>query len=335
MGDPILVSLPSIHVTLVGFFGAILCGFGVYALQKIHDLEDARARLVKDLKSLVCGFTWINRDRFADESGAIRWDVVYQALKSAFNTSRGFGGFNSSDDVKNNFDGFLSVFSSVYMMYPFASGENADAASISAACANRRCLPFDEDRTRSLQDAVEKLRFWSHCYAADFRSLGERYGKLKRDEQLRMHAESLEMSIRSIPHLDSIQEMGIRERNKEPVVPNIDYAKFVDQAFSILNQYEYNVLPRLIEMDEGVRAWKRRFPFLAAHNLMIFLVVFILFFGVFLPPLILWIQDGYDLCVDYGVCWSKWYSLILLVVTAAPYFCLGAWWAKKKYEMRR
>jgi hypothetical protein len=331
--DPILSALPSIHVTLIGIFGAFVCGFGIYVLQKIHEVADARSKLVKECSVLVSSVHMGGGEKFINDKGELNWGLANKCVKDC-----GYFNFdhNSPSGLKEQFESLMSLMGVVFSVYPFFSTHMDSSESINDVVKSRRNADIDSERLKDLEGRVAQLYGRFERFEPEFTKLAVKYSQLENESHETSRSESLEASLRSIPFLDKEQEAKIRQRHAlSGMNLSVDYSGIVSSSIAALEGYRRVVIPRCKDLALEYDKWRGRFASRRMSVFMFFSLFFILLFGVFVPPVILWGRESFNACLAYSICWNRWYSVILLTSTAAPYFIVGGWYSYVYFFKRR
>lgn len=208
--------------------------------------------------------------------------------------------------------------------------------TISDLVKSRRSSDIDSERLTDLEGRVAQLYGRFEHFGSQFSKLAIRYSELENESRERSRHESVEASLKSIPLLDAEQEAKIRQRHAiSDMNLVVDYSGIVGSSLAALESYRRVVIPRCKELALEYDKWRGRFASKRTSIFMLCSLFFILLFGVFVPPAILWVRESFSLCLTYSICWSKWYSIALLILTAAPYFVVGGWYSYVYFFKRR
>ncbi|MGF6591067.1 hypothetical protein [Pseudomonas sp. 2835] len=328
--DNILSVLPSIHSTLIGFVGAFVCAFGVYVLQKMHDIADAKASLVRECEELRCSSHFGAHQKFVTEDGGLDWSAARRCVKRCVYYSDQV----PDEEVVQCYDDLLALMGCMFMVYPFLSGQQVQ--HFDEVIQRKRMAPLDAPRLKELTEHFGEIygRFTHGDFTGNLRNLAFRYDQIKYQAVIARRAAYIErqpFNPINDPD-DNARKRKDREQNAPQMHPFYPMAGVLDEALELLEKYRGEIIPQChVLIGEGEK-WGGRFASKQMIMFMLGSVFFLLLFGVFIPPVLVWVRESWDVCNDLSLCWSPWYSLILLVVTAVPYFVVGIWCWRKVFS---
>ena len=330
--DNILSALPSIHSTLIGFVGAFVCAFGVYVLQKMHGIGDAKAILVRECEGLRCSFYFGAYQQFITKDGGLDWFAAKQCVKRCVYDVGRIG----DEEVVQYYEDLLALMGCIFMVYPFLSGRQAQY--FDELIQKKRMASLDAVRLKELTENFGEIygRFNHGGFNENLRGMALRYDQIKIQEIMERRVNYINTQPYN-PFNDpeeNERKRKVREQEAPQMYPFIPMAGALDETLVLLEKYKNEIIPRFHVLISESEKWGGRFSSRQMNMFMLGAVFFLLLFGVFIPPVLVWVRESWDVCNDFSLCWSPWYSLALLVVTAVPYFIVGIWCWRKAFSRK-
>lgn len=337
MAYSIIETMPSIHSTLVGFVGAFLCAIGVYALQKLHEATDrltavlGKAKVdfspssyMSDSIGVVLPDGRLDWSRFSRVMHAVRSLVLNEDYHSAGYPLR----VSSDDEIVSAFENLWVLLCHAFIMYPFNGG--VDGIQLSEVAEKLKQEKFDFKRISEINERLMKLAWFKETSGEKVLEVARKYSLILRNRQKEFRQKMIIDQRPKFPPTMRQQDIDRMESDitNQPIY-TIHAEQVMVEIFRMVDDYSKTFLPLLKDVL-GVRdQWVRRLPIKKITKLGFVFSCFILLVGVFLPPLVTGLQQDFNLCVDFNLCWSPWMGYLLYSVSALPYFVgAGYLWLK-------
>lgn len=340
MSSPILDALPGIHATVISFGGAFFSAFAVYAYQKLREAADNVNRTLKDLETVssATSHQGANVDLFL-ENGELDWDgrvrAIFEDLRTlcqAFESSSEKTGVEipaiSEDELVSKCHTLCYVLGETFTSYPFSGRPIAVNAMFAERIEQRKTAPFDAERVEKMRQRLLFLRWIWEAYRApilEFAKHGSAASKRKRQENTRREYE------RNVAVVPALQErVKLEDLEKRDNAYDIDYSEVIAGYFQQAAHIERELYPSLFEGVRISNVYNDQFQVRMLSYWMLGITVFVLIFGVFLPPLI------QSLRIDFLILTHPVIDYSLIAITPLPYFfaCFWVWRKLKNFTLR-
>ena len=330
MTSPILDSLPAIHTTVIGFGGAFFSAFAIYAYQKLDEARDKFESTREELDIWSTPTAAISPNfNLLTENGELNWDghattklfQISLLLKERLGHARTE---LSDEEIIDACQYLCSILYLTFTSYPLTGIPLIKINGITDAMEKRRNAPLDFNR---LNEIERRVTFLSWLWSSNRESLielakrgtqAERQATFLREKRI---FESNTSTMPAGPNNDKEYIWNIYHKPK--IEAQIDYFSIFLDYFGRLDIYTNKLHPILSKSLYTLNLYNKQFKIRKLSLWMISITLFMLTFGVFLPPVIQ--SAKIDFCLD----WPHATDYILLTLTASPYFIICLWLYRK------
>lgn len=313
MDSAILTALPSIHSTLIGIGAAFYSAYAIYAYQKIQEARIRLERISKDATSFSLNLnTYIFKgNEPLLTNGILEYETCKSVIRQPWSSIR-------DQPNKEICDNLCSVFSLLYRSPPFSI--NATTISNSPKTSKPTPILMDDERISEISLRISAFAFiWEGAKddilnVAKLTTLQGKQANI--DEQMR----DLEQNP-TIPPEDRAA-IWAKYYAHNPL-PTFDYERFIRDGFEGIIRYRDSTLTELRAAMGNYNLFNSLFQIKKMTMTVIGFTGLLLAIGVFLPPILLSIQN------DYSVKLPKELNYLLLYITTIPYIGALSWIWKK------
>lgn len=310
----------------MGFIGAFFSAFAVYAYQRITEAKERLQARVRELEGTSSPDIYLVQamDEFLNKEGALDWEnkvkpflrMLQFEIRRSENLAR--------EERIRLANRLCTAIYLVLTAYPFYGKQPVNFLNVSDKLDLGKDEPFSPQRLAELRERVSYLQFKLNgrseelidfvrkCDADERQAFEE---KKTLDFQEAMRLAPAEISVNS----QDKWEKFYAPRAYQPLMHEFVLLDF----FQKLSVYSQRIIPSLAESVQLRIEFSTKFKLRKHTLLMIWLSVFILFFGIFLPP---GLQSyGFGLCESQII----YVERFLLISTALPYFYICYWVFRK------